>query len=236
MSGLVNSGKANYEFDALQEAANYRRALAREFEPILRGSVLEIGAGIGQMTADFRRLPGITRYLAIEPDSSFHARFEASNPGVPLLKGFSHELQERSGWDAAVAINVLEHIEHDDQALAEWAGLLRSNRGRLGLFVPARMELMSQIDRNFGHFRRYTKPGLRRVLEAAGFEVERLHYFNMPGYFGWALMFRILGREQFSTGSVRRFDRWIFPPTHAFERSVIRPPFGQSLLAVARAR
>lgn len=235
MSTLVNSGKANYEFDALQEAANYRRALTREFAPILHGSVLEIGAGIGQMTADFRRLPDITRYLAIEPDSSFHTRFEAANPGVPLLKGYSHELRERSGWDAAVAINVLEHIEHDDRVLAEWAGLLRGNRGRLGLFVPARMELMSQIDRNFGHFRRYTKPGLRRVLEGAGFKIERIHYFNLTGYFGWALMFRILGREQFSTSSVRRFDRWIFPPTHALERHLLRPPFGQSLLAVARA-
>ena len=236
MTDLVNSGRADYEFDSLRVATNYRRALTREFAPMIRGAVLEIGAGIGQMTADFRTLPGISRYLAIEPDATFHAEFESANRGVPLLKGFTHELRDRSDWDTALSINVLEHIENDDRALAEWAELLRRNHGRLGLLVPARMELMSQIDHSFGHFRRYTKPGLRRVLEAAGFEIERLHYFNLAGYFGWALMFRILKRQRFSIHSVRRFDRWIFPPMHAFERSILRPPFGQSLLAIARAR
>jgi hypothetical protein len=35
---------------------------------------------------------------------------------------------------------------------------------------------------------------------------------------------------------VRVFDRAIFPWAHALERTVLRPPFGQSLMAIAHAR
>jgi len=40
----------NFEFAALQQADNYRVALLAEFAPHLRGHVLEVGSGIGQLT------------------------------------------------------------------------------------------------------------------------------------------------------------------------------------------
>ena len=40
----------NFEFSALSEARNYRAALIKEFAPVLTGNVLEVGAGIGQIT------------------------------------------------------------------------------------------------------------------------------------------------------------------------------------------
>ena len=47
--------------------------------------------------------------------------------------------------------------------------------------------------------------------------------------------FVLLKQREFKVGSVRLFDRAIFPVVHAWERNVLRPPFGQSLMAVARA-
>lgn len=34
---------------------------------------------------------------------------------------------------------------------------------------------------------------------------------------------------------VRAFDRVVFPVVHKLETKILRPPFGQSLLAIARA-
>ena len=99
--------------------------------------------------------------------------------------------------------------------------------------VPARPEIYAPIDRDFGHFRRYTRPELRRKLVAAGFEVRRLNYFNFVGYFAWWLNFCLLKKRQFEQAKVRFFDRMIFPAVHTLESSIIRPPVGQSLIAVA---
>lgn len=71
-------------------------------------------------------------------------------------------------------------------------------------------------------------------MTAACFEVERLDYFNLTGYFGWWLTFCMLRKRSFNTGSVRFFDRCVFPFGHWLESTVCRPPFGQSLLAIGR--
>lgn len=226
---------ADFEFAALNEARNYRAALAREFNPHLRGKVLEVGAGIGQMTLAFRALPDVSEIVAVEPDARFHKGFTTSNPEVRLVRGVVADVPERTGWDGIVSVNVLEHIEHDDAELKAWAGLLRERHGRVCIFVPARPEIYAPIDKDFGHFRRYTRPELREKLELAGFTVEKLVYFNFTGYFAWWLNFRVRGQRTFGIGSVRFYDRFVFPWVHWSESRVCRPPIGQSLLAVARA-
>ena len=236
--GSVNAAAAtdDFEFAALREARNYRAALVREFAPVLHGRVIEVGSGVGQMTTEFARVPHVTEIVAVEPDPRFHAEFTAANPLLRLIRGTAADIPDRTHWDALVAVNVLEHIEHDADELSAWAALLRERRGRIGLFVPARPEIYAPIDRDFGHYRRYTRPDLRLKLESAGFEVERLCYFNFAGYFAWWLNFRVRGQRRFEVTAVRAFDRFIFPAVHALETRVCRPPFGQSLLAIARAR
>lgn len=226
---------ADFEFAALNEAQNYRRALAQEFGPHLQGRILEVGAGIGQMTLAFRALPGVSEIVGVEPDSRFHPGFVASNPEVRLVRGIVSDVPERTGWDGIVSVNVLEHIEHDEAELSSWAELLREKHGRACIFVPARPEIYAPIDRDFGHFRRYTRPELRGKLERAGFTVERLAYFNFTGYFAWWLNFRVRGQRTFGIRSVRFYDRFVFPWVHWSESRICRPPIGQSLLAVARA-
>ena len=226
---------ARFEFDALRLANNYRRAILREFASELRGRVLEIGAGIGQFTALLRSLPAVNHLLAVEPDAALAAEFRAANPTQPLLHGTSADLIDPEPWNAIVSVNVLEHIRDDAGELARCRRLLAERRGQLCLFVPARPEIFAPLDRDFGHFRRYTRDGLRTVLTDAGFEVVRLDYFNCVGYLAWWFNFCLLARRHFTPASVRLYDRVIFPVVHACERTLGRPPIGQSLLAVARA-
>ena len=112
--------------------------------------------------------------------------------------------------------------------------MLAPRHGRLCLFVPARPELHSDMDRDLGHHRRYTRAELRRKLAAAGFAPVKAQYYNLTGYFAWLLLFRLLHRRKFSRSSVRLFDKVFFPPAHWFETRVCPPPFGQNLLAIAQ--
>jgi hypothetical protein len=104
------------------------------------------------------------------------------------------------------------------------------------LFVPARHEIYAPLDRDFGHFRRYTRRSLQGKLESTGFQILTLRYFNFIGYFAWWLNFCLLKKRRFNRGAVVFFDKICFPPMYALESRVLRPPIGQSLLAVARAR
>lgn len=226
---------ANFEFDALREAANYRSALAAEFAPWLKGRVLEIGAGVGQFTATLQRQPGLAELLSVEPDPCLCGEWRRQFPAGQLLEGTAAAVPAEPGWDAIVSVNVLEHIETDAEELRRYAELLRRRQGHLCLFVPARPEVYAPLDADFGHHRRYKKAQLDRILHEAGFQVRRLSYFNLAGYFAWWVNFCVLKKRGFNAQAVRLFDRVIFPPQHWFEFHVLRPPIGQSLLAIAQA-
>ena len=227
---------ADFEFAALNEAKNYRHALLHDFELHLRGNVLEVGAGIGQITSELLQKPAIQYLLSIEPDKDFCAQLRARLPQHSLLEGTVGDLQSTIPWNAILSINVLEHIERDNDELAAYHSLLQPARGALCLFVPARPEIYAPLDKDFGHFRRYTRPELRRKLETAGFELASIRYYNLAGYFAWWASFCVLKKRSFNVGAVRLFDRVIFPAVHGFESRICAPPIGQSLMAIALAR
>ena len=225
----------DFEFAALAEAKNYRRALFEEFRCALRGDVIEVGAGIGQMTEQALALQEVKRVKAIEPDPHFCAKFRKRLPNVELVEGTVADLPAGTNCDAIICINVLEHIREDVAELRRFADLLRARHGAVCLFVPARPEIYAPIDKDFGHFRRYMLRELKRKLTEAGFGIERLHYFNFVGYFAWWLNFCLLKKREFEVKKVRAFDRVVFPVVHKLESGILRPPFGQCLLAIARA-
>ncbi len=228
------ASNGDFEFAALQEAKNYRETLIREFAPYLCGDVIEIGAGIGQMTELLLQNSEIKRLIAVEPEAAFAQKHRAQFPSHELIEGVIDHVPAGSKWDAILSINVLEHIGEDERELAKYADLLRERRGTLCLFVPARQEIYSPIDKDFGHFRRYSRAELAGKLSRAGFEVLRLDYFNSLGYLAWWLNFRVLKKRSFEIEKVRLYDRMIFPMVHFFESKIFRPLIGQSLLSVVR--
>lgn len=224
----------DFEFEALQAATNYRAALITEFRRFLRGNVLEVGAGIGQMSEELVRIPQVERAVAVEPSPDFCACHRHRLPGYDLVEGTVEQAPADTHWNAILSINVLEHIENDDEELRRYSELLQPSHGTLCLFVPARPEIYAPIDEDFGHFRRYARRHLQHKLIRAGFEIVALNYFNCAGYFAWWLNFCLLKKRMFETKKVAFFDRAIFPLVHAVESRIMRPPFGQSLIAAAR--
>lgn len=100
------------------------------------------------------------------------------------------------------------------------------------MFVPALAWLFSAHDREIGHFRRYTKVGLRNVVVDAGFTIVKARYFDAFGIVPWYVNFVLL-RNSLSSKSVDLYDRIAVPVLRAIE-SAITPPIGKNLLLVAR--
>jgi len=227
---------ADFEFQALNEAVFYRRAIVKEFALYLHGQVIEIGAGIGQLTALLAEEIGQSNILGVEPDPKFAGVFRKQLPNVRLVEGTVDELPPDAACHTIISVNVMEHIRDHVKELAKYHALLKRNKGHLCILIPARPEIYAPIDKDFGHFRRYTKCSIQEALTLAGFKTKKVFYFNFPGYFVWFLNFKLLKTRTFHPAMVRLYDRTVFRLAHAVERNIVRPPIGQSLIAIAQAQ
>ena len=67
-------------------------------------------------------------------------------------------------------LDVLEHIKNDEEFIKQAKRLLKLN-GFYLINVPAKMKLFDNDDIYYGHYRRYEKEDLIRLLENNGFEI-----------------------------------------------------------------
>ena len=229
------TGDAAFQVDVLEEMASavqYRRWLVSLTSPHLGDRPLEIGSGTGDYALEWAS-PG--RHLTLTEGfpplvARLSERFRG-NPDVTVRRLMA-PVTETANYSAVVALNVLEHIPDDVAALRSFAQLVEPG-GRIVIFVPAFPLLMSEYDDVVGHQRRYRRSTLRSVAAQAGLEVEVLHHVNLVGWFGWLLTMRILKGRPHEGLLLRIFDGAIVPVARWAETR-LHPPFGQSLLLVAR--
>jgi SAM-dependent methyltransferase len=142
-------------------------------------SVLEIGCGQGAAgTRLARRVP---EYLGVEPDPvSFGIARSRIEPVGGSVRNHDHTgLPTGSSYDLVCAFEVLEHLEDDKGALADWVQLIRPG-GHLLLSVPAWPARFSAADTYAGHFRRYTPQDISDVLADAGLVEPKVTLYGWP--------------------------------------------------------
>lgn len=168
------------------------RCLVEQYPP--GGLIFDVGGGNGYVSAGLERAGFPT--VVVEP-----GRSGAENACRRGLRSVVNATLEAAQFASAVAdavglFDVLEHIEDEADFLASIRQLLKPG-GRIYLTVPAFQMLWSNEDTLAGHFRRYTRASLTRVLQAAGFQVEFATYFfcvlpfpvfflrSIPSRLGW---------------------------------------------------
>jgi len=221
------------ELEAMSFAVNYHRWIVDELALYLGKTVVEVGAGRGDLSSMLLE-KGLERLYAFEPSSNLYPVLEALAKSEPRLQSFQDFFNAESvsgNVDSVVYINVLEHIEDDLAELGMARQALKAG-GRLLVFVPALSWLFSEADRSMGHFRRYSKKELVARVQEAGFEVENARYFDVAGVLPWYVNFVLL-KNAFSSGSVSLYDRLVVPPMRRVER-LLKPPVGKNVLLVAR--
>jgi SAM-dependent methyltransferase len=203
-------------------------------------SILDYGCGTGGNTSVYRSFGNV---IGIEPDSAA-VRLAHRRGGAGYCRTNGTDLPFRDGsFDVVMASDVLEHIEHDDRAVSEIARVLFPG-GSAILSVPAHRWLFSQHDTALQHFRRYSRPAVRDLLERNRLRVSRLSYWNVA-LFPVVCIQRLIGKRR---GTGQPHSDTVLPPRLLNEAlagllavesalaSRITLPWGLSLVAVAERR
>jgi SAM-dependent methyltransferase len=215
------------------DAVNYRRYQYDLISPHLGRTLLEVGAGLGEFSA---QLTGLDRLVLTDTDpfclERLRGRFEGREEVSIAPMDLDGRLALEEPVETVLAMNVLEHIEDDVAALKGMASMTADD-GNVILWVPAYPQLYGEFDRLVGHFRRYTPASLSDVVRAAGLVADVIKPVNLLGGIAWWAAVRRGGAQSSSSKLVTYYDRVVVPTTRILERRWV-PPFGQTVVCVAR--
>jgi SAM-dependent methyltransferase len=224
-------GNGTESLEAMEAAQRYNAAIEHEItssigSPTASPRVLDVGAGGGEFAS--RMAAQGYDVTCVEPDDIQRRALE--DMGLTALAS----LDSVDGqFDAAYLVNVLEHIQDDVSILREISAHLPPG-APIFIWVPAFEMLYSDFDFALGHYRRYTREGLRRSLTLGGFDVHETAYRDSLGWFA-ALAWKFApkrDRSAVSSGAVGMYDKWIFPTSQILDKAVARG-FGKNVIARA---
>jgi SAM-dependent methyltransferase len=221
-------------------AKNYHRWILDVFRPFLGKRIVEVGAGAGSFSEMLLRTQP-EWLVAIEPSNKMFPQLaeRMRNLGASH-SGYAHHgtlletldsIRKRGTPDSVVYVNVLEHVEDDVLELQAIYSLLQPG-GRVLIFVPAHEWLMGSLDRELGHYRRYTIAGLAYKCRAAGFTIRLSSYFDMLGIAPWWVKYCLLQAKSINPGLVRLYDRYAVGLSR-FLDGIVKPPLGKNVILVA---
>jgi len=195
--------------DALAQTPRFNRWMAATIRPWVGARVLEIGAGIGNLSQYLA--PRRQQYIASDFDEEHLARLRVrfqNRPNMALARCDLSRPEDfapfEGQFDTVICLNVLEHIADDAVGLRNIGAALQPG-GRAIVLVPQDQRIYGTLDKVLGHYRRYMEPELRSRMEAAGLRVERVLHFNRVTRHAWWFNGRILKRQHFG-----RLQLWIF--------------------------
>ncbi len=208
---------------------------------------LDVGCGPGVLLASYEGID-CSKKVGLEIDALNLQKAKEKGLDVRPIDE-SWDFSGLGTFDLVTACDVLEHVEHDAQAVRTVHGALRPG-GIFLVTVPALMSLWSDHDLVSHHYRRYTRKTLPRIFPERDWEIVRLTYFSTM------LLPMIWGTRKVKNG-FKTLARTSAPPRHdlsfgpiwmdrtlqgifSLERPWLRRggsfPLGSSLLLVARCR
>jgi len=201
--------------------------------------ILDAGCGTG-LTLQELRLLGSAQGVDISDEALEFCRMRG------LENVYNADLADlpfaADHFDIVTALDVLEHLNDDTAAMAEFRRVLKPG-GRVFIFAPAHRWLWSLQDEVSHHKRRYVARTLREAVVGAGLEVERQTYvstFLLPViYLGrqWLKVRRLFSEFETENDLHPRWSNGILRSIFQLEIPILRRidmPFGASLLCVAR--
>jgi glycosyltransferase involved in cell wall biosynthesis/phospholipid N-methyltransferase len=235
LSGDIYVDEDKSTLDAFSDAPNFNRWMADTISPSVGEKVLEIGAGIGNLSAILVR--GKKLYVATDLDREHLERLRsrlshrANLVAAELDAARAVQFKPFAGTvDTVVCLNVLEHVEDDLAALTNMHGVL-DDRGRVIILVPEGQSVYGTLDEALGHCRRYSEAQLVKRMQQAGFAIDKVIRFNRVSRPGWWLNGKILKRRVVGRFQLKTFDRmvWLWRKIDSF-----LPWAPTSLIAIGR--
>lgn len=147
--------------------------LRKRYPVAVDRNILDVGCGTGMnhsMLKDFGRVYSM--------DAADEALSFTRQRGVDLLAAGNVEQLpfSENSIDLVTALDILEHTDHDLDALRELRRVIKPG-GTLLVTVPAYGFLWSEHDEALHHRRRYAAMELRNKLAITGYDLENITYF-----------------------------------------------------------
>ena len=200
-----------------------------EIKPYLKGEILEIGSGIGNISR-FIIEDGYSITLSdYNPDYCNLLKTLFGN--TSNVKGIlsidllhpdfeNHYADLRERFDSIILLNVIEHIADDKKAVKNCKYLLKA-KGHLIVLAPAYQWLYCKFDKELGHFRRYALKRMSALLETEDFGTIQKRHFNLAAIPGWFVSGKILKGKMIGENEMSFFDR-VVPIAKLFDKLVFK--------------
>lgn len=192
--------------------------------------VLNVGCGAG----DFNQKAFEAGYLVdgIEPDLEAFKIAQIRAPKGALLQNVDiFDFKPESLYEVIVMHDVLEHIEDDYATIQKLKSLMvPSSKSLLIVSVPANQWLFGLHDEALGHFRRYSRKTLRKVIDTQfrTLNIESVGFLGIPA----ALYFSKVRRIPYPVGKAGLASSLLSLACKIEARVPV--PIGSSLLLVAK--
>ncbi|HEY7371473.1 MAG TPA: class I SAM-dependent methyltransferase [Polyangia bacterium] len=210
MNAADASAVGGRTLEVFADTPRINRWIYSKIAPHVRGDVLEIGSGIGNLSGHI--VGDAARVVLSDMESHYLQALTQRFAGDDRVTVSQYDLDgepppeiARRRFDAIVAVNVVEHIA-DDRALVRRLAALLKPGGKLLIYVPACPFAYGSLDRALGHHRRYTRATLAGLLAEAGLHFDPPRFMNLFGLLGWAVNGRLLRRTRLSPLQLGLFE------------------------------
>lgn len=224
----------NTTLESMSQAVWYNRWTLEKFKNFIKGQILEVGCGIGSFSKLLLQYGNLTA-IDINDEYLKEAKNEIAGQaeiGIGDIEQNKYFFKEKV-FETIVCINILEHLRDDQRALKNIYQLL-APKGVLILLVPAHKFLYNLIDESIEHFRRYEKEELINQLKNCNFEIVKKRNLNFLGGIGWFIAGKFFSETKVSETKIKIFNL-VSPPFLLLE-NIFEPPFGTSILVIARKK
>jgi hypothetical protein len=234
---MTESRKFSYvgsELELFANATNWKKYMSVKLRPYISGDVIEVGAGLGSSTK-YLCNRSHARWLCLDPDASHVSHLNRLIAGRKLppcceaRRGILADLAPDERADTIIYVDVLEHIENDEEEMRVAAAHL-APRGLIVALSPAFSSLYSPFDEAIGHYRRYVRNDARR-LTVQSLTLQALFFLDSAGFFVSALNRIILRKPQPSVRDIRIWDK-VFVPISVLSDEIFGRLFGKSIVMV----
>lgn len=230
--GLKTNYPGTLTLEVLEGAHRYNKWIAEVILPYVISPVLEVGAGIGNISGLFIHKTPVT---LTDKDKAFtkYLRQKFSREVSVSLLDIENPLPGnlKNRFNTVISVNVLEHLKNDEEALRNMRQTLRRG-GKLIILVPAKSKAYNKLDKELGHYRRYEKDEVILKLSEAGYSVNSVQFFNALGLLTWIVRNYLTGQNiHLTPRQIATFDL-IVPLLKLLEKRV-NIPIGISIVAIA---
>lgn len=222
------------ELEVFKYAQNWKNYYAKFLKPLLKGDVLEVGAGIGETTHSL--CDGTqTAWVCLEPDRKLINEITDKKKSgylpalIEIKEGTLTAIESSRKFDAIIYIDVIEHIERDAEEIQNACSFLKIG-GHLMILVPAHNYLFSEFDKAIGHFRRYNKKMLIDTVPKNLKKVD-MRYLDSVGLLASLTNKWFLKQEHPQLKQIKFWDNFIIPFSKILDR-VLGYSIGKTVLGI----